>query len=51
MEAGPEHRSWDGREAGPDWAGEELHGAEDGAGGGAGEVERGASTHQQQGIL
>ena len=51
MEAGPEHRSWDLREAGPDRAGQELHGAEDGAGGGAGEVERGAATHQQQGLL
>ena len=51
MEAGPEDRSWDWREAGPGWTAEELHGGEDRAGGGAGEVERGAATHQQQGVL
>ena len=51
VQTGPEHRSWHGREERPDWAAEELHGGEDGAGGGAGEVERGAATHQQQGLL
>ena len=51
MKAGSEDRSWDWREAGPGWTAEELHGGEDRAGGGAVEVERGATTHQQQGVL
>ena len=44
MEACPEDRSRERREAGPGWTGDELHGGEDRAG----EVERGAATHQQQ---
>ena len=51
VKAGSEHRSWDRREAGTDWTGEELHGGEDWAGRGAGQVERGAAAHQDQGIL
>ena len=51
VEGGPQHWGGEGREAGPERTGQELHGCEDGAAGGTGQVEGGAAPHHQQSLL